>query len=141
MKAKAIARSVLILIVIGTLVSAEQASAESVFTPTGFSSIKACAAGAHMPASASAPASGPCALSFRSLAGDTVETFDVEIEEEKGPGIGKQLAVFAIITALVGYAVIELMKTDDEPAKTSKPAGKEPPFAPSAVGISVPITR
>jgi hypothetical protein len=141
MKAKEAAKNVLVLIVIGSLVSAQQASAESVFTPKGFDSIKVRAAGLLMPASASAPASGPSELSLRSFAADTVETFDVEIEEEKGPGIGKQLAVFAIITAIVGYAVIVLMASDDEPAEPSKPPGKEPPPFPSVVGISAAITR
>ena len=141
MKAKATAKSVLVLIVIGTLVSAQQASAESVFTPKGFDSIKVRAAGLLMPASASAPVSGPSALSLRSFAADTVETFDVEIEEEKGPGIGRQLAVFAIITAIVGYAVIELMASDDEPAEPSKPPGKEPPPLPAGAGVSAVITR
>jgi hypothetical protein len=141
MKVKAIAKSVLILLVIGTLVSAQQASAESVFTPKGFDSIKTCEAVPLMPASAPAPASDPGEQSFRAFGSDTVETFDVEIEEEKGPGIGKQLAVFAIITAIVGYAVIELMNSDDEPAKPSKPPGKEIPTSSSVMGISAAITR
>ena len=141
MKTKAAAKSVLILIVIGSLVSAQQASSESVFTPKGFDSIKVSPVSRSMPAvgPASAPVSG--ALSLRSFAADTVETFDVEIEEEKGPGIGKQLAVFAIITAIVGYAVIELMASDDEPAEPSKPPGKEPPPLPAGAGVSAVITR
>jgi hypothetical protein len=141
MKVKAIAKSVLVLIVIGTLVSAQQASAESVFTPKGFDSIKTCAAVPLTPANSPAPAPGPGALSFRAFASDTVETFDVEIEEEKGPGIGKQLAVFAIITAIVAYAVIVLMQSDDEPAEPSKPPGKEIPTSSSVAGVSAAITR
>jgi len=90
-------------------------------------------------APASAPVSG--AMSLRSFAADTVETFDVEIEEEKGPGIGKQLAVFAIITAIVGYAVITLLASDDEPAEPSKPPGKDPPPFPTGAGVSAAITR
>lgn len=132
------------MIVSGALVSAQQASAESVFTPKGFDAIEACATGRSLPAdfAAPAPGSGPGALgSLRSFAADTVETFDVEIEEEKGPGIGRQLAVFAIITAIVGYAVIELMASDDEPAEPSSPGGKDPnPFS-SVPGISIGITR
>ncbi len=131
------------MIVSGALVSAQQASAESVFTPKGFDSIEACATSRSMPASFAAPSlgSGPSALGLRSFAADTVETFDVEIEEEKGPGIGRQLAVFAIITAIVGYAVIELMASDDEPAEPSKPGGKDPnPFS-SVPGMSAAITR
>ena len=141
MKVRAIGKSILVMIVIGTLVSAQQASAESVFTSKGFDSMEVCAVSRIMPASASGSAPGPCALSLRSFAADTVETFDVQIEEEKGPGIGRQLVVFAIITAIVGYAVIELMASDDEPADSSIPVGKEIPSFPSVVGISAAITR
>ena len=140
MKIQATAKGVLVMIVIGTLVSAQQASAESVFTPKGLDSVEACAISRPMPADLPAPAPGSGALSLRSFAADTVETFNVEIEEEKGPGIGRQLAVFAIITAIVGYAVIELMQSDDEPAKTSTSSDKPiPPF--SRVGLSASITR
>ncbi len=141
MKAKAIAKSVLILLVIGTFVSAQQASAESVFTPKGFDLISARAAGQLSPAGASAPIAAPAALGFRSFATDTVETIEIEIEEEKGPGVIKQLAVFAIITAIVGYAVIVLMQTDDEPPEPSKPAGKEIPTFSSAAGVPPAIIR
>ena len=141
MKTKGVAKSVLVMIVSGALVSAQQASAESVFTPKGFDSVETCAIDRSMPANFAAPASGSSALGLRSLAADTVETFDVEIEEEKGPGIGRQLAVFAVITAIVGYAVIELMASDDEPAEPTKPGGKDPnPFS-AVPGMSIAITR
>jgi len=121
MKIRGIARSVLILTIVGTFVSAQQASAESVFTGRRAGSIEALAARPILPTEVSSPAAGVCALSFSALRADTIETFDVQVDEEKGPGIGKQLAVFAIITAIVGYAVIELMKPDNEPVKTQKP--------------------
>lgn len=141
MNAKATAKGVLVMIIIGTLVSAQQASAESVFTRKGIEAIEVCAASGDMPAAAAALASGPSALSFRAFSSDTVETFDVEIEEEKGPGIGRQLVVFAIITAIVGYAVIALMQSDDEPEEPSKPPGKEIPTFSVAAGVSASITR
>jgi hypothetical protein len=140
MNARVIAKSLLVLFVIGTLVSAQQASAESVFTPKGFDSLKACAASPLMPAESPAFAPGHDAMGSSAFAADTVETFDVQIEEEKGPGIGRQLAVFAIITAIVGYAVIDLMQSDDETSKTSGSSGKPtPPF--SRVGFSARIIR
>lgn len=141
MKAKTFAKSVLVLFVIGTLVSAQQASAESVFTPKGIDAVSSRTVVVGMPVSVSGPSPSAGGIGFRSFPADTVETFDVEIEEETGPGIGKQLAVFAIITALVGYAVISLMASDDEPAPTSKPGGKEPPSFPTAARISVAIIR
>ena len=141
MNSKASARSVLVLIVIGTLVFAQQARAESVFSPRGFDALKTAASATPMPASGPLPASSSSALGFRSFAADTVETFDVKIEEEKGPGIGRQLAVFAIVTAVVGYAVIELMTSDDEPTKTTTRNGKDPnPFSVVAGAIAA-ITR
>jgi hypothetical protein len=121
MKTRGTARSILILTIVGTLVSAQQASAESVFTERKAETIEALAVHPILPAEFSSPAAGSCALSLSALRADTIETFDVQVDEEKGPGIGKELAVFAIITAVVGYAVIELMKPENEPVKPQKP--------------------
>lgn len=141
MKTRAMARSVLVLLVIGTLVSAQQVSAESVFTPRGIDAIRVIEANRTAPPldPASAPAAG--AAGFRAFAQDTVETFDVEIEEEKGPGMGKQLAIFAIITAVAAYAVIALLGSDDEPAEDSGTNGKEPPDLPGAARVPAPFIR
>lgn len=141
MKTKGTARSVLVLIVIGTLVSAQQVSAESVFTPKGIDAVKVIEADRVAPSldPPGAPAAG--AVGFRAFAADTVETFDVEVEEEKGPGVGKQLAVFAIITAVVAYAVIELLGSDDQPAEDSGTNGKEPPDLPGAARLPASIIR
>ncbi len=141
MKIGAIARSVLVLLVIGTLVSAQQVSAESVFTPKGIDAVRVIEADRTAPPldPAFAPAAG--AAGFGAFAADTVETFDVEIEEEKGPGIGKQLAVFAIITAVVAYAVIVLLGSDDEPSDDSGTNGKEPPDLPGAARVPAPFIR
>jgi hypothetical protein len=141
MKAKTLSRSALVLFVIGTLVSAQQVSAESVFTPKGIDAAAACAVGNTAPAGASASNSAEGGFGFRALSADTVETFEVQIEEEKGPGIGKQLAVFAVLTAVVGYAVISLMSSDDEPTKTSTTTGKQPPYLPPGAAGAVMITR
>jgi hypothetical protein len=141
MKTKTVSKSVLILIVIGTLVSAQQVSAESVFTPRGIDAAAVPAAGNAVAAGVASSASDQGGLGFRALPEDTVETFEVQIEEEKGPGIGKQLAVFAIITAVVGYAVISLMSSDDEPATSSTTTGKQPPYLPPGAAVPMMITR
>jgi len=141
MKTKTVSKSVLILIVIGTLVSAQQVSAESVFTPRGIDAAAVPAAGNAASAGVAASASDQGGLGFRALPEDTVETFDVQIEEEKGPGIGKQLAVFAIITAVVGYAVISLMSSDDEPTKSSTTTGRQPPYLPPGAAVTMTISR
>lgn len=141
MRVRGTAKSVLVLIVIGTLVSAQQVSAESVFTPKGIDAVKVIEADRAVPPleAPGAPAAG--AAGFRAFATDTVETFDVEIEEEKGPGMWKQLAVFAIITAVVAYAVIELLGSDDEPVEDSGTNGKEPPNPPGAARAPAPVIR
>jgi hypothetical protein len=89
----------------------------------------------------SVPTAGVCALSFSSLKVDTVETFDVQVDEEKGAGIGTQLAVFAVITAIVGYAVIELMKSDDGKSTDSNTSGKPTPGVAASARITIPLTR
>jgi hypothetical protein len=53
--------------------------------------------------------------------------------------MGKQLAIFAIITAVVGYAVYELLGSDDEPAEDSGTNGKDPPDLPGAARVPVSI--
>jgi hypothetical protein len=141
MNIRAMARSVLVLTVVGTLVSAQQVSAESVFTPKGFDAVTAAEVGRIM--APESPASSPLAgrAGFGAFAADTVETFAVEIEEEKGPGMGKQLVIFAIITAVVGYAVIALLGSDDEPAEESTNTGKEPPFFPTGARLPSSVSR
>ncbi len=141
MKIGAMGRSALVLFVIGTLVSAHQVSAESVFTPKGFDAVKAGEVGRIASGESPAPAALAGPAGFSAFAADTVETFDVEIEEEKGMGMGKQLAIFAVITAVVAYAVISLLGSDDEPVEDSTNTGKEPPYFPTGARLSPSITR
>lgn len=137
---KRVTRSILILGIVGTLVSAQQVRAESVFTGRGPGNIEKLTLQPLVIAGASSPASGSCALSFLSLRGDTIEMFDVPIEEEKGPGMVKQLVVFAIITAAVGYAVIVLMQSDSEPEETKTPEKPIPEYSRS-LGTAMPFSR
>ena len=142
MRVKPAAKCVLVLLLIGTLVSAQQASAESVFTPKGIEA--AGAGGTPRVGTMAAPtlAFGGSLSDYRALAADTVETFDVEIEEQKGSGVGKQLVIFAVITAAVAYAVIVLMQSDDEETtEASGSTGKDGPAPPSAARIPVSFTR
>jgi len=141
MKMHRIARSVLILTIVGTLVSAQQASAQSVFTGRGAGKTEVLVSRPIALTGVSVPTAGVCALSFSSPKADTVETFDVQVDEEKGAGIGKQLAVFAIITAIVGYAVIELMKSDSGKSTESNTSGKPTPGVAASARITIPLTR
>lgn len=137
---RGIARTVIVLAVVGTLVSAQQARAESVFTDCVRSGVPRLTLPRVLLASAGSSAGRASALEFLALRADTVETADVEVEEEKGSGIGKEIAVFAIIGAAVGYAVFVLMRGDDESTKTSKP-GKPGPVFPALARFAVPLTR
>lgn len=133
------ARAILILAVVGTLVSAEQVSSESVFTSKDAAGFERFGAARLTLARTALPAGELADLTYQALAGDTVETFDVDLEEEKGPGITKQLVIFAIVTAAVGYAVIVLLNSDDE--KETTPSGKEPPTAMRGAFICLPFSR
>jgi|GEM_PF-2892288 len=137
---KGIARNIVVLGVVGALVSAQQARAESVFTQSGRGGVAKLTLLPFVLTNAGSSAGRASALAFIALRGDTVETVGIEVEEEKGPGMGKQLAVFAIVAAAVAYAVIVLMKGDDAPAKTSKP-GKPAPGFPAGLRVVVPFTR
>ena len=140
MDTKHVARAALIGTLIGTLVSAQQVSSESVFNGKDSVDFAGLRVKPLILASTVSFEEGVASLDYRALRGDTVETFDVEIEEEKGPGIAKQLVIFAVITAAVGYAVIVLMKSDDT-EKKSGPPGKEPPSFARGAFISVPLPR
>ena len=140
-KMQGMARSVLILTLVGTFVSSQQASAESVFTGRNSGSIEGLAGRPILLTGVSSPATAARTLTFSALRADTVETFDVQVDEEKGAGIGKQLAVFAIITAIVGYAVIELMKSDSGKSTESNTSGKPTPGVAASARITIPLTR
>lgn len=140
MDTKHVARAAFIVTLIGTLVSAQQVSSESVFNARDSVDFAGLRVKPLVLASTVSFEEGVASLEYRALRGDTVETFDVEIEEEKGPGIAKQLVIFAVITAAVGYAVIVLMKSDDT-EKKSGPPGKEPPSFARGAFISVPFPR
>ncbi len=141
MKKRRMARTIFILAIVGTLVSAQQVSSESVFTakdPMNFEKLRV---RPFTLAEAPSP-TAEVSRNFLTLPGDTVETFDVEVEEEKGPGTAKQLVIFAIITAAAAYAVIELMKPDDSERKPDSGGnGKEPPTISRSALVSVPLTR
>ncbi len=136
------ARSVLVLLIIGTLSAAQQVSSESVFS-AGTPAAGSLPQGPRLVLNGPpAPAAGTTFLSSTSAPPDTVETFDVQVEEEKGSSLWKQLAVFGVITAVAAYAVYSLVGKDDEPAPTGGGgSGKPTPDRLSAAAISLPLTR
>jgi hypothetical protein len=69
---------------------------------------------------------------------DTMEVYDLMYDEGDGRNLYKEIAVFAIVAAAVGYFVVTLIKPDDEEVTTD--GGKEPPISP-ALSVSVPLSR
>ena len=124
-------KSIIVLLLIGTFVSAQQVSSEEIVdcgehelhlerlvgADTGFSI--------------------DTAARFSADCTDTLETFDIELEEERGGNLYKEIAIFAIVAAMVGYMVITLLDPGDE-EKDSAPDGKDIPGP--FFGISVPLS-
>ena len=123
---------ILILFLAGTLVSAQQVSSESVFDTRSDLSLHESKLGApdfgssHPDAFANAPA-------------DTVEVYDIEIAEEEDRNIYKEVAIYALVVAAVGYFIYTMIKPDDDD-ETTDDGGKEPPIIPS-ISFSIPISR
>lgn len=140
MRLKACVRSVLVLAIVGTFVSAQQISAESVFNAKGAARLEELTLQPLSLAESAAAGAGLLRGDFVATGADTVETFEVEIEEDTGPGIVKQLAVFAVITAIAGYAVYTLLDTDEE-TPTPDTGGKEYPEPSVVIPFSVPFGR
>ncbi len=66
---------------------------------------------------------------FSASGQDSVETFDVELEEEEGPGIYKEVVMVAIVAAAVGYLVYMMIDPgEEEEASTDSDSGKPIPF-------------
>lgn len=142
-------KPVLILFIIGTLVSAQQVSSENLFVecddlgldgleladPDFTSSLpRGMDVGINM---VSAP--GHAGPGFFSACFDTLETFDVELEEEKGSGFYKELAAFIIVAAMVGYMLVTIIKPDEQDEETDPGSGKDIPKA--FTGITIPLNR
>lgn len=123
---------IFILLLIGLFVSAQQVSSESVFDERSDLSLRESKLGA--PDFGSSPLEG-----FTSALADTVEVYDIEISEEKDRNIYKEVAVYVIVVAAVGYFVYTLIKPED--AETMDDAGgKEPPIT-SSISFSIPFSR
>jgi hypothetical protein len=129
---KSIVRTVLILLMVGTLVSAQQVPSETVFerkcTDLSLYSL-AIAPQVYAPERTA---------EFVSFPSDTVETYDIEIEEDKGKSLYKEIAVFVIVAAMVGYMIITLIGSDEEQAGGSDNGGKPIPPA-ASIEYSIPF--
>lgn len=120
-------RSLIVLFVMGTLVSAQQVSAENVFDTKGDLELEKMA----FEIEGSTGESGLFPASARS---DTLETYEVELEEDSEASVYRQIAVAAVVAAFVGYILIQYLKPDEE-EEASKSNIKEIPT--STAGLSV----
>jgi hypothetical protein len=142
LRTRCIARSLLVMAVIGTLSAAQQVSAQSVFGARGAGTGSLSAAPSLAFGSSGFHAAGAPALGYASTPGDTVETLDIQVEEDKGPSLWKQLVVFGVITAVVAYSVIALMGSNDEtPPEDTGGSGKPTPVRVPGSAIAIPLTR
>jgi hypothetical protein len=158
-----IMRAIVIIAVAAMLVPAQGVCRESVFTAASESSLRlgveAPSYGqvrlgvqqlwdgpiqhdARLPALAGLRARGGQAVGmrYRGASADTVETFGVEIEEEKGPGLVRELAIVIVVGAAVAYAAYELLKSDENPPASQTP-GKEPPSSSSRAAVVIRFAR
>lgn len=69
---------------------------------------------------------------------DTMEVYDLMYDEDNERNLYKEIAMFAIVTAVVGYMIVTMIKPDDEEVITDD--GKEPPITP-ALSVSIPLSR
>lgn len=123
---------ILILFLIGTLVSSQQVSSESVFTQKKHLDFDRLVIG---PPDFAGKTNPVVAAAYA----DTLETFDIEVEDESERNVYKEIAIFLIVGAAVGYVVYLLIKPDEEDSGDTN-GGKEPPITQS-VGVSIPLTR
>ncbi|UCF04877.1 MAG: hypothetical protein JSV33_13280 [bacterium] len=119
------------MLVVGTFVSAQQVSSETIFEQKD-TDLKLHRLTIAQPACA--PEHTVSFISFRS---DTVETYDIEIEEDKGKSLYKEIAVFVIVAAMVGYMIITLIGSDEEQTGSDN-GGKPGPLA-ASIEYSIPI--
>ena len=119
-------RKTLILLMIGTFVSASQAAfsrpageeavppAETCFDEPGMLDLSSMTGGAGSP-------------SFAAAADDTLETYEIELEDEGGKGISVKAVVGLVIAAaFVGYFLYTVLVPEDE-EEEEETGGKEPP--------------
>jgi hypothetical protein len=117
-----------ILSLIGMFVFAQQVSSESVFDAGRILSSR----------NPALDSPGLSAQDTVSVPVDTMEVYDLMYDDEDERNLYKEIAVFAIVAAAVGYIIVTLIRPDDEEVTTD--SGKEPPVIPSLT-VSIPLNR
>jgi len=127
MRLKRYLRATLILLVTGTFVSASQSALSRPGSTEDEGSDENCFAEAGM-LDLSDMAIGRSAFPAVAAA-DTLETYDIELEDEGKKGVNyKAIVGLAIAAAFIGYALY-IMLVPDEEEETEDIPGKDPPVA------------
>lgn len=131
---KKILKTALILLMTGTFISATQAALARSAGPVEESAGETCFAEPGMlDLSGMILDSGnglPATTNLSSYASaDTLETYEIELEDEGDKGINwKAIVGFTIAAAFVGYALYVLL-VPEETEEPEEPPGKEPPVS------------
>jgi hypothetical protein len=123
-------KKIFLIIIIGAFVSVQQTSAESIFQEEERFSLH------HLVLTTPVLHEGSN-TAFLSFGSDTIETYEIELEEEEGPGLYKEIAMFVIIAAVVGYMVVQLIQPDEEEETDTGKGGKDVASPPSGFSINV----
>jgi hypothetical protein len=122
-----------ILLITGMLVSAQQVSAENIFTSKGSVFLREVRLEPPDFSRMGEPGNNI------PLYADTLEMYDIELEEEDGGNIYKEIAAYIIVAGVVGYMIYTLIKPEEE-EESVPTGGKEPPIYP-ALSVSIPFNR
>ena len=122
---------IFILFLIGIFVSAQQVSSESIFDSRNKHSL-------HESKLAAPDFETTSPAGYTNASADTVEIYDIDVYEEKDRNIYKEVVLYTLVVAAVGYFVYTLIKPEEnEPVDEG---GKEPPITPS-ISFSIPLSR
>jgi len=119
----------LVVLAAGTLLWALPARCESVFSP-GAATERTEAGGASLKLAEGATTRGTFAALSADAGQDTIEAFDVELEEEEQDrSLYKEIAMVAVAAGVVGYVVYLLIDPGGDDAPADDGNGKPIPFA------------
>ncbi len=134
---KGCSKTLLTVLVMGTFVSGVQAALASPEGSPGGSVEASCFSSGRLLDLSDLSSSPPPAVAAGPALADTLETYEIELEDESGKGINyKAIIGVAIAAAFVGYALYVMLVPDEE-EETEEPPHKDPPV----VLIRIPLGR
>ncbi len=132
MRRKMVSRILLVSMLAASLPAVPSARAESVFTAPEHS-WHATSGAPSLRLGDGAPGPGFAASLYSASAQDTIETMDIELEDEaEGRSIYKEIAVVALVGAAVGYVVYLLIHAGSDEPSSDDGSNKPTPFSVAA---------